>query len=220
MKQNFVFRDHLEAQRSSDRSDRSSSLEAKTTSTTLTVETRSVTTECKTLTLEPNINPPTIVMSSVTPPAISPVAGSSLPLPGTSTSGSSSPVGSPNVSTTPTHPLLTTRRDSTTQVNRLFNPFNYSRPETRPDSIGHQVFYTPLIFNFLLIIYFYNIRTIITIAYFVIFQCYYKTKEVSPNKLSRLTRQSAAIDESMPPSGRRGSQPTLSPDPDDGGINI
>jgi len=48
-------------------------------------------------------------------------------------------------------------------------------------------------------------------------QCYYKSKEVSPNKLSRLIRQQAAIDESMPPAGRRGSQPTLSPDPDDGG---
>lgn len=114
---NVIFRDYLDAQRSSDKSDRSNSFEVKATSTTLTVETRSVMTECKTWTLEPNINPPTIVMSSVTPPAISPVAGSSLPLPGTSTSGSSSPVGSPNVSTTPTHPLLITRRDSTTQVN-------------------------------------------------------------------------------------------------------
>lgn len=36
----------------------------------------------------------------------------------------------------------------------------------------------------------------------------------------RLTRQQAAIDESMPSPGRRGSQPTLSPDPDDGGILI
>lgn len=67
-------------------------------------------------TLDTSVNPPTIVMSSVTPPAISPTAGSSLPLPGTSTSGSSSPVGSPNVNNTPTHPLLSTRRDSTTQV--------------------------------------------------------------------------------------------------------
>ena len=111
------FRDHLEAQRSSDKSDRSSSFEARTMSSTLTVEMRSVTTECKTLTFESNINPPTIVMSSVTPPSISPVAGNSLPVLGVSTSGSSSPVGSPNVSTTPTHPLLSTRRDSTTQVN-------------------------------------------------------------------------------------------------------
>ncbi|XP_072753921.1 uncharacterized protein Rsh isoform X4 [Anoplolepis gracilipes] len=199
-------RDHMEAQRSStDKSERSSSTETKTqstgpcmvdakttmtsltvdgkTSTATTTESRIVTINTSTMmstlstlsvdtkgaienksgiNLDTSINPPTIVMSSVTPPAISPTAGSSLPLPGTSTSGSSSPVGSPNVNNTPTHPLLSTRRDSTTQ-------------------------------------------------------CYYKSKEVSPNKLSRLIRQQAAIDESMPPTGRRGSQPTLSPDPDDGG---
>ncbi|XP_076398161.1 rap GTPase activating protein radish isoform X1 [Megachile rotundata] len=197
-------RDHLETRNSMDKSDRSSSIEAKTvdtktvtptttttttttpqidgkimittttdsktstttttttvtTSTTLTVDTKT-TSETKNLTLETSITPPTIVMSSVTPPSVSPTAASNLPLPGTSTSGSSSPVGSPNVNT-PTHPLLTTRRDSTTQ-------------------------------------------------------CYYKGKEASPNKFSRLTRQAAAIDESMPPTGRRGSQPTLSPDPDEGG---
>ncbi|XP_033221111.1 uncharacterized protein LOC117175513 [Belonocnema kinseyi] len=112
-------RDYLDAQRGSDKSDRSNSFEVKATSSTLTVEMRSVTTECKTWTLEPNINTPTIVMSSVTPPAISPVTGSSLPLPGISTSGSSSPIGSPNVSTTPTHPLLITRRDSTTQFGQI-----------------------------------------------------------------------------------------------------
>ncbi|XP_020294253.1 uncharacterized protein LOC109859929 isoform X2 [Pseudomyrmex gracilis] len=211
-------RDHLETQRSSEKSERSSSIEAKTvpvandtkatgqTATSLTVDgktsvittaavavtTTTATTvgESKTMTvtintaptvstlstlsvdtktenksginLDTGVSPPTIVMSSVTPPAISPTTGSSLPLPNTSTSGSSSPVGSPNVNNTPTHPLLSTRRDSTTQ-------------------------------------------------------CYYKGKEVSPNKLLRLTRQQAAIDESMPSPGRRGSQPTLSPDPDDGG---
>ncbi|KAG7197084.1 hypothetical protein KM043_015669 [Ampulex compressa] len=197
-------REHLESQRNSmDKGDRSSGVEMKSQSTTMTFdgktstanascstdgksisETKTATVcvttiasaatstnlavepkiglEGKNLTLEAAINPPTIVMSSVTPPAISPTVGSNLPLPGTSTSGSSSPVGSPNVNNTPTHPMLTTRRDSTTQ-------------------------------------------------------CYYKGKEASPNKLSRLTRQAAAIDESMPPVGRRGSQPTLSPDPDDGG---
>ncbi|EFN84976.1 hypothetical protein EAI_17316 [Harpegnathos saltator] len=131
------------------------------TLSTLSVDTKAMA-DSKYANLDASVNPPTIVMSSVTPPAISPTVGSNLPLPGTSTSGSSSPVGSPNVNNTPTHPLLSTRRDSTTQ-------------------------------------------------------CYYKGKEVSPNKLSRLTRQQAAIDESMPPAGRRGSQPTLLPDPDDGG---
>jgi len=86
---------------------------------TLSVDTK-VTIENKIgASLDASVNPPTIVMSSVTPPAISPTTGSSLPLPGTSvasTSGSSSPVGSPNVNNTPTHPLLSTRRDSTTQV--------------------------------------------------------------------------------------------------------
>ncbi|XP_076630473.1 rap GTPase activating protein radish isoform X3 [Colletes latitarsis] len=198
-------RDHLETRSSMDKSDRSSSLEAKTgeaktitatttttttttsaidgktpvisaidskssstmttsastrTATMLTVDTK-VVLDNKNLTLDSSITPPTIIMSSTTPPTISPTIGSSLPLPGTSTSGSSSPVGSPNVHT-PTHPLVATRRDSTTQ-------------------------------------------------------CYYKGNEASPNKLSRLTRQAAAIDESMPPAGRRGSQPTLSPDPDEGG---
>ena len=86
-----------------------------TTSTTLTASIVESRTEGKNLTLESSITPPTIVMSSVTPPSVSPTVGSNLPLPGTSTSGSSSPVGSPNVST-PTHPMLTTRRDSTTQV--------------------------------------------------------------------------------------------------------
>ncbi|XP_076752653.1 rap GTPase activating protein radish isoform X1 [Xylocopa sonorina] len=131
-----------------------------TISTTLTVGTKTAF-EGKNLTLDATITPPTIVMSSVTPPSVSPTTGSSLPLPGTSTSGSSSPVGSPNVNT-PTHPLLATRRDSTTQ-------------------------------------------------------CYQKGKEASPNKMSRLIRQSAAIDESMPPARRRESQPTLSPDTDEGG---
>ncbi|XP_066582757.1 uncharacterized protein rsh isoform X2 [Prorops nasuta] len=202
-------KDHLEAQRSStEKSDRSSSFDSKTqpncltveakltastltidgkpaaTSTTLTVNTMSngfgVTANAvstaslspeprasptyngnKTFTLEASINPPTIVMSSITPPSVSPT-GANLPLPGTSTSGSSSPVGSPNVNNTPTHPLLATHRDSMTQ-------------------------------------------------------CYYKGKETSPNKLSRLTRQAAAIDESLPPTSRRGSQPTLSPDPEEGG---
>ncbi|XP_046833662.1 uncharacterized protein LOC124430726 isoform X3 [Vespa crabro] len=130
-----------------------------TMSSTLTVNARP-SSEVKTLTLEPSVNTPAIIMSSVTPPTVSPVTGNSLPLPGTSTTGSSSPVGSPSVNTA--HPLLATRRDSTTQ-------------------------------------------------------CYYKGKEASPNKLSKLTRQAAAIDESVPPVGRRGSQPTLSPDPDDGG---
>ncbi|XP_012054412.1 PREDICTED: uncharacterized protein LOC105617466 [Atta cephalotes] len=205
-------REHLEAQRNStDKSERSSSIEGKTQSTgstmidtkmvmttslivngkgpvvitttdlktmslntspvmstlcqtmsTLTVDTKPVIENKIGVSLDASMNPPTIVMSSVTPPAISPTAGSSLPLPGTSTSGSSSPVGSPNVNNTPTHPLLSTRRDSTTQ-------------------------------------------------------CNFKGKEVSPSKLSRLIRQHAAIDESMPPTGRRGSQPTLSPDPEDGG---
>ncbi|XP_011642478.1 uncharacterized protein LOC105430558 [Pogonomyrmex barbatus] len=208
-------REHLEAQRSStEKSERSSSIEAKTgptmidaktmmTATTLTVNGKApvvttTMTELRTTTvsmntspvmstlstltvdtkienksgaiLDTSVNPPTIVMSSVTPPAISPTAGSNLPLPGTSTSGSSSPVGSPNVNSTPTHPLLSTRRDSTTQVSATYR------------------------------------------------QCNFKNREVSSNKLSRLTRQQAAIDESMPPAGRRGSQPTLSPDPgDDGG---
>ncbi|XP_058792517.1 uncharacterized protein LOC131664988 isoform X2 [Phymastichus coffea] len=194
-------REHLEAQRSKE--ERSSSFDSKTgpttasttttagttvsTSTSISPATRStmgstsipattaarsamvstaVSTTCtsrdtKHLTLEPTVHPP-IVVSSVTPPSVSPVATvNNLPLPGTSPSGGSSPVGSPNISGTPSHPLLTTRRDSTTQ-------------------------------------------------------CYYKTREASPNKL-RLTRQATAIDESLPPPGRRGSQPTLSPDPDDGG---
>ncbi|XP_076685202.1 rap GTPase activating protein radish isoform X2 [Andrena cerasifolii] len=202
-------RDHMDTRNSMDKSDRSSSVETKTqpsstadtkavtptttastsllidgkapvpttadskttatisTSTTmvatsylLTVDMKTAT-DSKNLTLDASITPPTIIMSSVTPPTVSPTAASSLPLPGSSTSGSSSPVGSPSVNTA-MHPLLTTRRDSTTQ-------------------------------------------------------CYYKGKETSPNKLSRLIRQPAAIDESMPPAGRRGSQPTLSPDPDDGG---
>ncbi|XP_026668884.1 uncharacterized protein LOC108624396 isoform X2 [Ceratina calcarata] len=206
-------RDHLEARNSMDKSDRSSSIESKqptvdkiltpttdkiltpttttpliepktpvimtgeakiststtissttttvTTSTTLTVDMK-ITSEKKNLNLDASISPPTIVMSSVTPPSVSPTAiANNLPLPGTSTSGSSSPVGSPNV-TTPSHPMVATRRDSTTQ-------------------------------------------------------CYQKGKEVSPNKMLRLIRQSAAIDESMPPARRRESQPTLSPDADDGG---
>ncbi|KAL6267177.1 hypothetical protein P5V15_000256 [Pogonomyrmex californicus] len=161
----FHRREHLEAQRSStEKSERSSSIEAKTgptmidaktmmTATTLTVNGKApvvttTMTELRTTTvsmntspvmstlstltvdtkienksgaiLDTSVNPPTIVMSSVTPPAISPTAGSNLPLPGTSTSGSSSPVGSPNVNSTPTHPLLSTRRDSTTQVSATY----------------------------------------------------------------------------------------------------
>ncbi|KAK0158596.1 hypothetical protein PV328_009575 [Microctonus aethiopoides] len=164
-------RDHLEAQKNS--------LEKIETKTHLNTEIKycSASTEAKLpmteskssitetnnkhyLTLEPSLNTPTIIMSSTTPPAVSPVTTNNLPLPGISTSGSSSPVGSPGINNASSHPLLTTRRDSTTQ-------------------------------------------------------CYYgKSKEVSSNKLSRLTRQAATIEES--PYGRRGSQPTLSPDPDDG----
>ncbi|XP_063993612.1 uncharacterized protein Rsh isoform X2 [Diachasmimorpha longicaudata] len=154
-------RDHLEAQRSLEKAEQKNHL---TPESRPAQEMKSSSTETRNfLTLEPTVNTPTIVMSSVTPPAISPVAANSLPLPGTSTSGSSSPVGSPNLNHTAPHPLSATRRDSTTQ-------------------------------------------------------CYYgKVKEISPNKISRLTRQAATIDESLSPSGRRGSQPTLSPDPDDGG---
>ncbi|XP_011499321.1 PREDICTED: LOW QUALITY PROTEIN: uncharacterized protein LOC105363353 [Ceratosolen solmsi marchali] len=149
-------REHLEARKC--HHERAGSFESKgTTMSTIATSTSDV----KHLTLEPNIQPPMIVMSSVTPPPVSPIAVNSLPLPGTSLSGGSSPIGAPNIGGTPLHPLITTRRDSTTQ-------------------------------------------------------CYYKTKETSPNKL-RLTRQATAIDESLPPPGRRGSQPTLSPDPDDGG---
>ncbi|CAK9801968.1 Rap1 GTPase-activating protein 1 [Anthophora quadrimaculata] len=200
-------REHLEARNSMDRSDRSSSIEAKTqptvdkvlipttttttavveekvpvttsaelktsttttvswttttvtTSSTLTIDTK-IASDMKNLTPDASITPPTIVMSSVTPPSVSPTTSRMLALPGTSTSGSSSPVGSPNVNT-PTHPMLTTRRDSTTQ-------------------------------------------------------CYQKEKEASPNKLSRLKRQSATVDESTPPTRRRGSQPTLSPNPEERG---
>ena len=68
------------------------------------------------LTLEPNVQPPTIITSSLTPPSVSPLALKNLPLPGTSPSAGSSPVGTPNTSVSPSHPSLTTRRDSTTQV--------------------------------------------------------------------------------------------------------
>ncbi|KAJ8687813.1 hypothetical protein QAD02_023607, partial [Eretmocerus hayati] len=166
---------HLEAK---SHNDRSNSCESRGTTTVSTstgtanllsttgvstmVTTATSMSETKYLTLEPTVQPPTIVMSSVTPPPVSPIAGvKSLPLPGTPRSAGSSPIGSPNISGTPLHPQFITRRDSTTQ-------------------------------------------------------CYYKTRETSPNKL-RLTRQATAIDESLPPPGRRGSQPTLSPDPDDAG---
>ncbi|KAF7996771.1 hypothetical protein HCN44_002417 [Aphidius gifuensis] len=156
-----AMRDHLEAQRNTNEM-----RESKNQLTPdLKIETKSMATETTKnyLSLESSGNTPTIITSSVTPPAVSPITSNNLPLPGTSTSGSSSPVGTPNVNNTPTHPLLTTRRDSTTQ-------------------------------------------------------CYYgKGKDTSPNKLSRLIRQAATIDESLSPGGRRGSQPTLSPDPDDGG---
>ncbi|XP_046430449.1 uncharacterized protein rsh isoform X1 [Neodiprion pinetum] len=162
-------REHLEAQRlQAEKNEKASSTvdvksDVKAPTTTLTVEMKTTATDSgKSMNLDPTMNPPTIITSAVTPPLVSPMAGSSLPLPGMSASGGSSPVGTPNLNSTPTHPLLTTRRDSTTQ-------------------------------------------------------CYYKGKEASPSKLARLTRQAAAIDESLPPSGRRGSQPTLSPDPDDGG---
>ncbi|XP_023315246.1 uncharacterized protein LOC106654195 isoform X4 [Trichogramma pretiosum] len=174
-------REHLEAQRS--QQERSSSFDAKATTSSPTMVTATTSTSevnisssshsaCPKhhLSLEPQVQPPQIVTSSVTPPSsVSPVVGlKSLPLPGTTPSQGSSPLASPNIAGTPSHPaLMAGRRDSTTQ-------------------------------------------------------CYYKSpgggKETSPNKL-RLTRQATAIDESLPPpGGRRGSQPTLSPDPDaDGG---
>lgn len=101
--------------------------------------------------------PPTIIMSSVTPPPLSPTAPSTQ-------------------ATTPTrnHPLLSSRRDSTTQCGHRL---------TRRDSRSH----------------------------------------ASPDrssKMNRLQRQATAYDEScLPPGtwGRRGSQPTLSPDVDESG---
>lgn len=101
--------------------------------------------------------PPTIITSSVTPPATSPT------------------VPTTQQATTPTHPLLATRRDSTTQCGHRLN---------RRDSRTHA------------------------------------SPERATNKLSRLQRQNTAYDEScLPPGvwGRRESQPTLSPDVDDGG---
>lgn len=190
----------MEAQRlQAERNEKSNStLEVKTPTTTLNVEMKSTGTECgKPMSLDPTMAPPTIVMSSVTPPVVSPMTGSSLPLPGMSASGGSSPVGTPNLNNTPTHPLLTTRRDSTTQV--ICHKVSilyvsclklFSRRQSRLTPSSHSI---------------------------CSFKCYYKGKEASPSKLARLTRQAAAIDESLPPPGRRGSQPTLSPDPDDGG---
>lgn len=123
----LFIRDHLEAQKNS--------LEKIETKTHLNTEIKycSASTEAKLpmtetklsitetnnkhyLTLEPSLNTPTIIMSSTTPPAVSPVTTNNLPLPGASTSGSSSPVGSPGINNASSHPLLTTRRDSTTQV--------------------------------------------------------------------------------------------------------
>ncbi|XP_019872492.2 uncharacterized protein LOC109600755 isoform X4 [Aethina tumida] len=79
------------------------------------------TVECSTQALPP----PTIIMSSVTPPSTSPTVPSpsapTLPLP-TMPSNTTTTATSPqptSQATTPTHPLLSTRRDSTTQCGRL-----------------------------------------------------------------------------------------------------
>ncbi|KAF6212504.1 hypothetical protein GE061_013027 [Apolygus lucorum] len=142
------------------------------------------------------IQPPTIITSSVTPPSVSPSAP-----PGT-TFGASSPTSAQPITTTaqvtPTpqqgstgkdqkdqpqqqattpssqpHPLLATRRDSTTQVyyKGRRDSRSHASPERRPST--------------------------------------------RDGKFPRLTRQGTAIDESWPGQGRRGSQPTLSPDPQD-----
>lgn len=113
--------------------------------------------------------PPTIITSSVTPPpasprAVSPILPSVTPPPYDKqlSSAATSPVR-----TIPTS-LISTRRDSTTQV------YHKNRRESRsPDGRARD-----------------------------------------PKKFPRLPRQSTAIDESLPPpTSRRESQPTLSPDP-------
>ncbi|XP_033611251.1 uncharacterized protein LOC111874180 isoform X2 [Cryptotermes secundus] len=133
--------------------------------------------------------PPTIITSSTTPPATSPnTAAVPILVPTTTTTtttASSSPPATNSTTTvapattastpvTTTHPLLATRRDSTTQVyyKGRRDSRTHASPERRPSA-----------------------------------------KESSPSKFPRLPRQSTAIDESGPgPWGRRGSQPTLSPD--------
>nr|XP_018897162.1 PREDICTED: uncharacterized protein LOC109030581 [Bemisia tabaci] len=145
--------------------------------------------------------PPTIITSSVTPPPTSPIAPptsiviptpvlAGTPVPATTTASGTvatttsagsaantfTPVVTPSA-TTPTHPLVTTRRDSTTQV------YTKNRRDSRVHASPER----------------------------------HATKEGS--KYARLTRQSTAIDEScLPPGGwgRRGSQPTLGVDGEDG----
>ncbi|GFG35584.1 hypothetical protein Cfor_02824, partial [Coptotermes formosanus] len=142
-------------------------------------------------TVEPQqaLPPPTIITSSTTPPATSP-SNASVPVlvpttntttvssspPGTTATTTAAPTAASTASTpvTTTHPLLATRRDSTTQVyyKGRRDSRTHASPERRPSA-----------------------------------------KESSPSKFPRLPRQSTAIDESGPgPCGRRGSQPTLSPD--------
>nr|XP_024216612.1 serine/arginine repetitive matrix protein 1-like isoform X2 [Halyomorpha halys] len=148
--------------------------------------------------VQETIQPPTIITSS----PVSPIAGASAPFPVASSPTAPQPpaitspqpssatpqaltttAGTPTVTTTTTtqattpgsaHPLLSTRRDSTTQVYYKCRRDSRSQasPERRPS-----------------------------------------TKD---GKYPRLTRQSTAIDDSCwPGAGRRGSQPTLSPDPEE-----
>ncbi|XP_024085249.1 uncharacterized protein LOC106662692, partial [Cimex lectularius] len=139
---------------------------------------------------------PTIITSSVTPPSVSPSAPqTSSPFGATSPTAAAPPSVPPSQNqnqnqtqnqnqnqnqnsqqpTTPSqpHPLLATRRDSTTQVyyKGRRDSRSHASPERRPS-----------------------------------------TKD---GKFPRLTRQGTAIDESWPGQGRRGSQPTLSPDPEE-----
>uniref|UniRef100_T1HRR2 Rap-GAP domain-containing protein n=1 Tax=Rhodnius prolixus TaxID=13249 RepID=T1HRR2_RHOPR len=191
-----------------------------------------------------SIQPPTIITSSVTPPSVSPSqAPPSAPTFGVAATSPTSPqpIVSPTTATIPSaipaattsatstsptatnttasaattsgsaaapppttttttsqpHPLLATRRDSTTQVKHNQYDKNFSSRLNRNHQQG-------------------------------LYKCgrrdsrSHASPERRPStkdgKFPRLTRQSTAIDESWPGQGRRGSQATLSPDPEEGQV--
>ncbi|XP_076247630.1 rap GTPase activating protein radish [Calliopsis andreniformis] len=203
-------REHLEAQKSTEKNERSSSLEAKTQSSQLPVETKPVTSSATTTTTTattPINEAKTPVGESKTSTLMVPSATMTVTTSTTmdAKAGTESKSQTLDASVAPPTIVMSSVTPPTispTTGSSLPIPGTSTSGSSSP--VGSPSVTAPS-------------HPMLTTRRDSTTQCYYKTKEVSPNKLSRLTRQAAAIDESMPPAGRRGSQPTLSPDPDDGG---
>ncbi|XP_063224698.1 uncharacterized protein LOC134532208 [Bacillus rossius redtenbacheri] len=179
--------------------------------------------------------PPTIVMSSTTPPATSPSGSAAMvvPVPAAGGSTCSTAAGS-----TAPHALASTRRDSTTQTQKQRDSIEPPHDEEAARQVHGRTMGSSTLGSHRQVSPVGRRRrtedpTETSLGEVKLkiaggsraqqARVYYKArrdssgKEPAPGKYPRLPRQATAVDDALPPGpwGRRGSQPTLSPDPED-----